>query len=196
MFTLLIMSMRVNKTMMAAFGLMLIAATLYRVIPGRPYGFAPQLAIALFSGALFVNRKGWAFLFPVVSMLISDIIYQILFKLHISEIQGFYSGQWLNYLLYSTVTLVGFFIKFGKPYSILGASVAGPTLYFLLSNTSVWMGGGGYQHAPTFMGWIQTLVDGIPFYQNSLLSTAVFTSILFGAHYLISNHQAVTQPAK
>jgi hypothetical protein len=58
------------------------------------------------------------------------------------------------------------------------------------------MGGGGYQHAPTFMGWIQTLVDGIPFYQNSLLSTAVFTSILFGAHYLISNHQAVTQPAK
>lgn len=188
--------MRVSKTMMAAFGLMLVAATLYRVIPGRPYGFAPQWAIAIFSGALFVNRKGLAFLFPIVSMLISDIIYQVLFKLNLSEIQGFYSGQWINYLLFSSVTLIGFTINFGKPHSILGASVAGPSLFFLLSNTSVWMFGGGYQHAPTFMGWLQTMSDGIPFYQNSLLSTAVFTAILFGAHYLISNKQAIAQRAK
>lgn len=186
------MTMRVSKTMMAAFGLMLVAATFYRVIPGRPYGFAPQWAIALFSGALFANRKGWAFLFPIVSMLISDIIYQILFKLNLSEIQGFYSGQWINYLLFSSVTLIGFTIRFGKPYSVLGASVAGPSLFFLLSNTSVWMFGGGYHHAPTFMGWLQTMSDGIPFYQNSLLSTAVFTSILFGAHYLISSNQTAT----
>lgn len=190
------MSMRVNKTMMAAFGLMLVAATLYRVIPGRPYGFAPQWAIALFSGALFANRKGWAFLFPILSMLISDVIYQVLYTFHLSEIQGFYSGQWINYLLFSSVTLVGFFIQLGKPFSILGASIAGPTLFFLLSNTSVWMGGGGYHHAPTFMGWVQTMVDGIPFYQNSLMSTAVFTSILFGAHYLISSNQAVTSQSK
>lgn len=181
---------------MAAFVLMLVAATLYRVIPGRPYGFAPQWAIALFSGALFVNRKGWAFLFPIVSMLISDCIYQILFSVGLSEIKGFYAGQWINYVLFSSVTLVGFLIKSGKPYSIVGASVAGPSLFFLLSNTSVWMFGGGYQHAPTLMGWLQTMSDGIPFYQNSLLSTAVFTSILFGAHYLISANQAVAQQAK
>lgn len=190
------MSMRVSKTMMAAFGLMLVAATLYRVIPGRPYGFAPQWAIALFSGALFANRKGWAFLFPILSMLISDVIYQVLYTFHLSEIQGFYSGQWINYLLFSSVTLVGFFIQLGKPFSILAASIAGPTIFFLLSNTSVWMGGGGYHHAPTFMGWVQTMVDGIPFYQNSLMSTAVFTSILFGAHYLISSNQAVTSQSK
>lgn len=188
--------MRVSKTMMTALGLMLVAATLYRVIPGRPYGFAPQWAIALFSGALFVNRKGLAFLFPVVSMLISDSIYQILYSLHLSDIPGFYSGQWINYLLFSSVTLVGFLIKSGKPYSILGASLAGPTLFFLLSNTSVWLGGGGYQHGPTFMGWIQTMADGIPFYQNSLLSTAIFTSILFGAHYLLSADQMVAQRSK
>ena len=129
-------------------------------------------------------------------MLISDCIYQILYSLHLSDIPGFYSGQWINYLLFSSVTLVGFLIKSGKPYSILGASLAGPTLFFLLSNTSVWLGGGGYQHGPTFMGWIQTMADGIPFYQNSLLSTAIFTSILFGAHYLLSADQMVAQRSK
>ncbi|MFN9666992.1 MAG: DUF6580 family putative transport protein, partial [Bacteroidota bacterium] len=52
--------------------------------------------------------------------------------------------------------------------------------------------GGGYHHPKTFMGWIQTMIDGIPFYQNSLLSTAVFSAILFGAYYLIAAQQENT----
>jgi predicted secreted protein len=36
---------------------------------------------------------------------------------------------------------------------------------------------------------MQTMLDGIPFYQNSLLSTAVFSAILFGAYYLITAQQ-------
>lgn len=183
--------MRFNKTIMAAFLLMLIAATVYRVIPGRPYGFAPQWAIALFSGALFVNRKGWAFVFPIATLLISDFIYQFLYWQGLSEIKGFYSGQWFNYLLFSSVTIVGFFIRFSKPASMLIASFAGPSLFFFISNTSVWLGGGGYHHAKTFNGWLQTMIDGIPFYQNSLISTAVFSSILFGAFYLFSSRQSV-----
>lgn len=183
--------MRVSKSMMAAFGLMLVAATLYRVIPGRPYGFAPQWAIAIFSGTLFVNRKGLAFLFPLLSMLISDCIYELLYLQGYSEIKGFYSGQWINYLLFSSVTIVGFFVQSGKPYSILGAAVAGPTLFFILSNSSVWLGGGGYHHARNFLGWLQTMIDGIPFYQNSLLSTAVFTSILFGAFFLMATPENI-----
>jgi hypothetical protein len=185
--------MRVSKSMMAAFGLMLVAATLYRVIPGRPYGFAPQWAIAIFSGTLLVNRKGLAFLFPLLSMLISDCIYELLYRQGYIEIKGFYSGQWINYLLFCSVTIVGFFVRSDKPYSILGAAVAGPTLYFLSSNTSVWVGGGGYNHARNFMGWLQTMVDGIPFYQNSLLSTAVFTSILFGAFFLMVTPEKIKE---
>jgi hypothetical protein len=181
--------MRLSKTMIAAFLLMLTAATLYRVIPGRPYGFAPQWAIALFSGALFMNRKGWAFVFPLLSMFVSDCIYHLLFKAGIFEMPGFYSGQWINYLLFCSVTVFGFFIQPHKPYRILGASIAAPTTFFLLSNTSVWMGGGGYHHPITFLGWMQTMLDGIPFYQNSLLSTAVFSAILFGAYYLITAQQ-------
>lgn len=40
---------------------MIITSALYRVLPGRPYGFAPQIAIALFGGSLFARQKQYAF---------------------------------------------------------------------------------------------------------------------------------------
>ena len=57
--------MKINKTQLIALLLMLVAATIYRAMPGRPWGFAPQWSIALFSGALFVKDKKYAFLFPL-----------------------------------------------------------------------------------------------------------------------------------
>ena len=67
--------------------MMIAASALYRILPGRPYGFAPQIAIALFGGSLFASRKQVAFLLPILSMFLSDILYQILFQFHLSPIQ-------------------------------------------------------------------------------------------------------------
>jgi len=185
--------MKINKTQLIALVLMFIAATIYRAMPGRPWGFAPQWSIALFSGALFVKNKKWAFLFPLVSMLVSDGIYQVLYLQGMFPMPGFYSGQWVNYLLFLSVTLFGFLMRTDKPYQILGASIAGPTSVFLMSNFLVWMGGGGYHHPRTFVGLMNTYMDGIPFYQNSIISTVVFSCILFSTYYLLSRERSALQ---
>ena len=174
--------MKVNKSIVWSLVIMLIVASLYRVIPSRPYGFAPQLAIALFAGAMIVNRK-WAILLPLISMFLSDLLYHILFKYSLTSIEGFYEGQWVNYLLYSGVILIGFLMKRVTIKNIAFVSFAGPTAYFIASNFVVWLGGGGWGRPKTFNGLMASYADGLPFYGMSLLSTLFFSLILFGSWY-------------
>jgi hypothetical protein len=179
--------MKLNKNLFLSIGLMIAITSVYRILPNRPYGFAPQIALALFGGAFFVQNKKWAYSLPLISMFISDLLYQVLYNYGYSEIQGFYSGQWVNYLLIGFLTVFGFLISDGKISKVILASLAAPTTYFLLSNGLVWIGNGGYQRSRTFGGLIQTLIDGIPFYQNSLAGTLVFGAILFGGYSLLKS---------
>jgi hypothetical protein len=43
--------MQQKKNIILTFLAFIVIASLYRIIPGRPVGFAPQIAIALFAGA-------------------------------------------------------------------------------------------------------------------------------------------------
>src|SRR6201999_3633263 len=99
--------MKYNKSVLYTLLLLVVVAALYRVIPNRPFGFAPQLAMALFAGATIKDKK-LALVVPVLSMFISDLLYQLLYINHLSAIPGFYSGQWINYLLFASVTFWGF----------------------------------------------------------------------------------------
>ena len=101
--------MKLNKSLLLAFGLMVLSASLYRAWPDRPYGFAPQMAMALFGGAV-IKDKRWAFILPLLSMLLSDLLYQGLYMNGLTPIKGFYTGQWLNYLLIAGITLFGFLL--------------------------------------------------------------------------------------
>ncbi len=179
--------MKLNKNFFLSIGLMIAITSVYRILPNRPYGFAPQIALALFGGAFFVQNKKWAFSLPLISMFISDLLYQVLYNYGYSEIQGFYSGQWVNYLLIGSLTVFGFLISDGKILKVIIASIAAPTTYFLLSNGLVWFGNGGYHRSRTLGGLIQTLIDGIPFYQSSLIGTLVFGAILFGGYSLLKS---------
>jgi hypothetical protein len=158
------------------------ACTLYRVFP-HPGNFAPQIAMALFGGAMVKDRK-LSFLFPLISMFISDLVMQALHSSNPNAypIQGFYAGQWVNYLLIAATTIFGFGMRSNKLAGWLIGFVGAPTVYFLLSNFTVWLGGGGWSHPTTFDGLILTYEDGLPFYGLSLISTAVFGAIFFGAY--------------
>ena len=102
--------MKLNKSALLAFGLLILSASLYRAWPDRPYAFAPQMAMALFAGAV-IRDKRWAIIMPLLSMLVSDVIYQLLYLNGASTIKGFYAGQGLNYLLIAGITLFGFLMK-------------------------------------------------------------------------------------
>lgn len=173
--------------------LLVIIAALYRIIPGRPYGFAPQWAMAVFAGAVIKDKK-WAFIIPVLSMFISDLLYQVLFIGGLTNVQGFYEGQWQNYILFTLLVFVGFAIKKMNVLQIAAASLAAPSLYFLVSNFLVWESSAvirGLDRPKTFNGLMLCYSDGIPFYKMSILATLIFSAILFGTYAFIRNYRAV-----
>ncbi|MEJ7770080.1 MAG: DUF6580 family putative transport protein [Chitinophagaceae bacterium] len=174
-----------KKSIIWALVLLIVVAAFYRVIPNRPWGFAPQWAMALFAGALIKDKK-WAFALPVFSMFLSDLLYQALYTYGWSEIPGFYKGQWVNYLLFAGITCIGFLMKRVNVLNIFGYSLVAPTAFFLVSNFMLWANGGGLHRPKTGAGLIQCYIDALPFYGNSLVATAVFSSVLFGGFYLFN----------
>ncbi len=189
--------MKLNKKIYIAATLIIIVSAIYRASPLREYGFAPQWAIAIFSGFLFSNNKKWAFALPLLSMFLSDAIYEVLFSMKLSNIQGFYGkGQIINYALFALVTCVGFFIKQFNTVKIAVAAIAAPTLFFLLSNFDVWIMNGGYLRAKTLGGLMQCYADGLPFYKTSIYGTLIFSVVLFGSYYFITKREHQQSIAK
>ena len=181
--------MKITKPVLISLVLLILVSALYRVIPGRPPGFAPQLAMTVFSGALFIKNKKWAFFLPIFSMLISDLFYQVLFISGLSGTAGFYDGQWQNYLLFGGLTTIGFLMNRITIGRVMLASIASPTIYFLLSNFLVWASGSGLGRPITGSGLLLCYNDGLPFYINSLYGTAFFSAVLFGSYFLIKNYR-------
>jgi hypothetical protein len=176
--------MKFSRNNIVTFLLLIVIASLYRIMPGRPMGFAPQIAMALFAGSMVKNHK-YAFAFPLLSMFLSDLLYEMLFINRLTQIQGFYSGQLTNYLMICSISFIGFYINRKNISNILTGSIVAPTLYFLASNFMVWIGGGGYHRPKTFSGLLMCMADGIPFYQTSILATLFFGAVLFGGYHLI-----------
>lgn len=183
--------MKFTKSLVFTLLALVVVAALYRILPNRPLGFAPQIAMALFAGSVIKDRK-FAFALPIISMFISDALYQLMYTMGLSSIQGFYGGQLTNYILFAGLTVIGFFINQKKAWQIGLGALAGPTVYFFVSNFLVWLSGGGYHHPKTMDGLMLTLTDGIPFYSGSLYATVVFCTIFFGGYALLTSKEMKT----
>lgn len=179
--------MKFSKKLLVSFLILIGVASLYRIIPGRPYGFAPQIAMAIFGGAIISDKK-LSFLLPLLSMFVSDLLFQVLFINGLSSIPGFYDGQVVNYLLFGGLTVFGFMIKGFDLKKITVASISAPTVYFLVSNFLVWASTNpmaGFARPKTFDGLMMCMADGLPFYPWSLVSTVVFSALFFGTYYFL-----------
>ena len=137
-------------------------------------GFSSVIAVALFAGVT-AKDKTKAFLLPLVTLFLSDMLLQVLHVLNLFPYSGFYSGQIINYALFILITLIGIAFRNYKTAGIFGAAVIGPTVFFLLSNLVVWKTQGpamGYSN--DINGLMQSYAFGLPFYRNSLISTIIF----------------------
>ena len=170
--------MKFSKSVIIAFILLLIIASVCRVL-----GYAPQLAMAVFAGAI-IKDKRLAFALPLVSMFFSDLLYEVLFAYGYTNYGGFYDGQLTNYVLVASITLIGFWVKGMNWTRIAIGSLAAPLVFFFLSNFFVWLGGGGLGRPLTFSGLLLCYNDAVPFFRASLINTIAFSAILFGGFYL------------
>jgi hypothetical protein len=187
--------MKISKSTIWAFVILILTASLYRVWSTRPFGFAPQVAMALLGGAV-IKDKRLALLLPLLSLLISDALYQLLYAYDLSPIKGYYRGQWANYLLFIGITLFGTLMKKINFKNVLGFTISGSLLFFVLSNFGVWIGGGGFARPKTFDGLLQCYGDALAFhrdyglfpgfYGNQLIGDIFFSFVLFGAYYLVN----------
>ena len=147
---------------------MVLLAALSRLIP-HPPNFAPIAALALFGGAE-VGRKREAFVVPLAAMFLSDLILGLHFLIP---------------LIYGTFALIvglGFYLRNRQHvWTITGISVAGATLFFVVTNLGVWALGIFHPVYPmTLPGLLQCYVAALPFLWNTLLSDLLYAVVLFG----------------
>ncbi|MDD4271198.1 MAG: hypothetical protein PHF50_00080 [Patescibacteria group bacterium] len=139
-----------------------------RFLP-HPANFAPIGAIAIFSG-LYLPKK-WAVVLPLAAMFFSDLFI------------GFYTWPIMLsvYAGFIIMGLIGLMVRKNKKLStVLGGTILGSMMFYLITNAAVWAFGSLYPH--TIAGLMQSYYMAIPFFRNSLLGDLFYTGVLVGAY--------------
>lgn len=163
---------------------MIVVAALTRLLP-HPPNFSPVEAMALFGGAYFANRR-WAVLAPLFGLLVSDLA---LAAWHNGS-YGMYLGSasfWSVYACVALSAVLGFGLR-GKVSGarVLGYSLIGSVLFFVVTNFAVWAFQGAVPMYPmNASGLLACYVAAIPFFQWTVLGTLFYAALLFGGFALL-----------
>ena len=166
--------------------ILILAAVAYRIMTGLAIisgttwlsNFAPLAAIAL-CGAVYFPPK-LKFTVPLAALFLSDVV-----------LNAHYGAPLLVPLIvcrYVALALVGWLglIVANRPSwkTLLPASLAGSTLFYLITNAFSWLSDPGY--VKNFAGLIQALTVGLPqysatptwmFFRNSVVSDLLYTGL-------------------
>jgi len=189
--------MKINSKLLAFTAILVVLTTVIKFFCGPDLawsGFSPVIAIALFSG-MIIQKRDQSFLLPIAALLISDLFIHLLYLGKAFPYPGFYEGQWINYLLLFICTVAGWVLKGRTNISLLAGAIIAPTLYFLASNFTSWLGVGMPVriYSNDFTGLMNAYEAALPFYRNSLLSTLLFFPvILFAYNYLMRKRTVLT----
>ena len=162
-------------------GGMILVAALTRVVP-HPWNFSPVEAMALFGGAYFASRS-LAVLIPLAAMFLSDLILAVMNGG--SYWEYFASASfWLVYTCIALSTIMAFALR-GKVSGVrvLGFSLAGSVLFFLITNFGTWLGSSMYPQNAA--GLMLAYAAGIPFFKGTLFGTLFYSALLFGGFELL-----------
>jgi hypothetical protein len=144
---------------------MILIAAMLRIIP-HPPNFTPITAMALFGGACFTDKR-LAFLVPLAALFLGDFVI------------GFHTGMPFVYGSFVLIVCLGFQLRNGKSAArIVGASVISALLFFILTNLGVWAVDNLYPR--TTGGLVDCYIMAIPFFWNTLLSSLLYSALLFG----------------
>lgn len=155
-----------------------------------PHNFSPVIAMALFSGAV-VSEKKLAFVLPLFSMFLADVGFEVF-----NIATGFYGwGQLITYGLLAVITIFGFGMKKISLPRVAGFSIASSIIFFLLSNSSVWLFDTA-TYARSFSGWRDCIIAGVPFLKNGMVADLFYSAVLFGSYVMMTKRSPELSLAK
>ena len=146
---------------------LIVVTVLVRVGDHMP-NVAPVAAVALWAGA--VLPVPWALVVPLGAMLIAD------------SIIGFASLPVTIsiYLSYGLMVLVGMWLgKKYSPWKLIGSSMFGAIIFYLMTNAAVWWFSGMYMR--TWEGLLLSYYYAIPFFRNTFMGDIAYACGLFMA---------------
>lgn len=157
---------------------LVIAAIASRFIP-HPFNFTAVGAIALFSGAMMVDKR-YAYLIPLALLFLTDLFI------------GFHFSMLPVYGSFMLTVWIGTKIR-NNPrwFKIMGASVISSLIFFLITNLPLW-----YLdlrlYPMTMEGTLTSYEMALPFFRNQLLGDLFYNAILFGMFYIIPSKGKLT----
>jgi hypothetical protein len=148
---------------------MILLAAVLRIVP-HPWNLTPIGAMALFSGAMFRNRR-IAFALPLASLFAGDAFV------------GFHKLIFVVYASFAISVAIGTWLGDSRSVARIGGAVfVGAAQFFVVTNFAVWAIGGFYPR--TAEGLVNCFVAGVPFFWNTLAGDALYAGILFGGFAL------------
>lgn len=181
-----------NKTRfdIPALGICLLFAAGTRLIP-HVDNFTPMESVSLF-GAAYFSRKWWAFLTLVFIMYITDfVINNTVARPFFTETEGvvwFSNYMIYNALAYVAITSLGIlFLQKVSASKVVFLSLTSSVLFFLVTNFGVWMSEVSL-YPRSFSGLMMSYTAALPFFRNSMLSTLVFSTMMFGSFSLLKRY--------
>ena len=150
---------------------LIIVTALSNILLTNIPNFSPIASVALFSGFYLSNKK-LALLIPIACILVSDYFI------------GFHSLMWAVYISFALTVIMGIKMKTSSGKNVIINSVLSSLVFFLITNSAVWMMGGFY--TSDLSGLALCLSMGIPFYKYTLLSSLIFSTALFGGFQILN----------
>jgi hypothetical protein len=144
---------------------MIMLAAVVRVAP-HPWNFTPIGAMALFSGAMFRDRR-LAFLFPLAALFAGDVF------------TGLHRLIPVVYASFLVEVLIGTWLTSRCSVARIGVAVfLGALQFFLITNFALWQIYDTYPH--TAAGLTACYTAGLPLFGNTLAGDAVYATLFFG----------------
>jgi hypothetical protein len=167
--------------------LIIIVAAFSRMIPHQ-YNFSPLAAIGLFGAAHF-EKKWLAVLIPLLATWMSDLfINNVIYAQYFDGFTLFYGGFGWQYSAYVLIALFGVLIYSKKVnvLNVIGGALGASLIFFLLSNFGVFISSPMYPKDVT--GLIACYTAALPFAQGTLMGNVIYSSVLFGAYYVLQQN--------
>lgn len=146
----------------------------------HPANATPLLAIALFGGTYLPKR--WGILLPLGIVAITDFVL------------GWHVTIPFTWGAFALAGFLGWWIRANPSATrILGGTLAGAALFYLITNFGVWVVRDFYPRTPA--GLWECYVRAIPFFRNALAGDVLYATALFGTYAIATRPRLAHQEA-